>query len=146
MLCVDFGCRAGRDGFYVEHMLAARQILGERGEAIAERFLITHGWTILARRFRSGHRDIDLVAQISPRLNAQRTVAFVEVKARVSSSFGGPLGAVHWRKQRELTKAARDWIGRFRQAGDTYRFDVVGVIFGSKEPEIIHIENAFSVK
>lgn len=73
-------------------------------------------------------------------------VAFVEVKARVSPDFGGPLGAVHWRKQRELTKAARDWIGRFREAGDSYRFDVVGVVFGPGEPEIVHVENAFSVK
>ncbi len=127
-------------------MLAARQILGERGEAIAEKFLIARGWKILARRFRSGHRDIDLVAELRRPAGLERTVAFVEVKARVSAEFGGPLGAVHWRKQRELTKAARDWMARFHRSGDTYRFDVIGVIFGRTEPEVVHVENAFSVR
>src|SRR6266496_4291762 len=94
-------------------MLVARQILGERGERIAEQFLVKKGGRILDRRFRSGHRDIDLVAEWTHAEGGHRTVAFVEVKARVSADYGGPLGAVHWRKQRELVKAARDWMGRF---------------------------------
>jgi putative endonuclease len=127
-------------------MLAARQILGERGEQIAERFLVARGWRVLERRFRSGHRDIDLIAERSDQGGAARVVAFIEVKARVSPDFGGPLGAVHWRKQRELTKAARDWMSRFRRSGDVYRFDVVGVVFGPREPEVVHVENAFMVR
>ena len=73
-------------------------------------------------------------------------MAFVEVKTRVSADYGGPLGAVHWRKQRELVKAARDWMGRFHRFGDVYRFDVIGVVFGVTGPEVIHIENAFAVR
>lgn len=73
-------------------------------------------------------------------------IAFVEVKTRVSAAFGGPLAAVHWRKQREMVRAARDWIGRSRQAGDVFRFDVVGIVYGSGTPEIVHIENAFQVR
>ena len=127
-------------------MLAARQVLGERGERIAERFLVEKGWRILERRFRSGHRDLDIVAErVGPGAPC-RTIAFVEVKSRVSSDYGGPLGAIHWRKQRELTKAARDWMGRFHRPGDSYQFDVVGVVFGGSEPEVIHVENAFEVK
>jgi putative endonuclease len=127
-------------------MLAARQVLGERGERVAERFLAAKGWQILDRRYRSGHRDIDLIVEVPGASASERTVAFVEVKSRISANFGGPLGAVHWRKQRELVKAARDWMGRFHRVGNSYRFDVVGVVFGSPEPEVVHIENAFSVK
>jgi putative endonuclease len=127
-------------------MPAARQVLGERGERIAERFLVGKGGRILARRFRSGHRDIDLVAEWAGRNGADRMVAFVEVKTRVSPDYGGPLGAVHWRKQRELVKAARDWMGRFHRSGDVYRFDVVGVSFGPTGHEVVHIENAFAVR
>lgn len=127
-------------------MLVARQILGERGERIAEQFLVKKGGRILDRRFRSGHRDIDLVAEWSLAGRGDRIVAFVEVKTRVSAEYGGPLGAVHWRKQRELVKAARDWMGRFHRSGDVYRFDVVGVLFGVTGPEVIHIENAFVVR
>ena len=125
-------------------MTAARQVLGERGERIAENHLIAKGWRILERRFRSGHRDIDLVVE---RIGGEgRLIAFVEVKTRVTDAYGGPLGAVHWRKQREMAHAARDWMSRHREAGDTFRFDVVGVVYGRGVPEVIHIENAFSVK
>ena len=125
-------------------MTAARQVLGERGERIAENYLTANGWHLIDRRFRSGHRDIDLV--IAKRSGASRLVAFVEVKTRVRDSFGGPLGAVHWRKQREMAHAARDWMSRHREAGDTFRFDVVGVVYCHGAPEVHHVENAFTVR
>ncbi|HEV8511058.1 MAG TPA: YraN family protein, partial [Gemmatimonadales bacterium] len=107
--------------------------------------LVSRGWRIVDRRFRSGHRDIDLVVELTGK-SSGRLIAFVEVKTRLSSAYGGPLGAVHWRKQREMAKAARDWIGRFHNPGDVYRFDVVGVIFGGEQAEVVHIENAFAVR
>ena len=125
-------------------MSAARQVLGEKGERIAEDYLAARGWRVLDRRFRSGHRDIDLVVE---RIGGEgRLIAFVEVKTRVSSAYGGPLGAVHWRKQREMAHAARDWMARQREPGDTFRFDVVGVIYGSGAPEVIHVSDAFRVR
>jgi putative endonuclease len=127
-------------------MLAARQLLGEKGERIAEDWLAARGWKIVERRFRSGHRDIDLVVARDSGVSGSRMVAFVEVKTRVSAGFGGPLGAVDWRKQRELAKAARDWMSRFHRSGDVYRFDVVGVLFGSGLPEVVHVENAFTAR
>ena len=125
-------------------MSAAKQELGKRGERIAEEWLATRGWQIVERRFRSGHRDIDLIIE---RQNAEgRLVAFVEVKTRVSAGYGGPLGAVHWKKQREMARAARDWMSRQRAAGDNFRFDVVGILFGAGSAEVVHIENAFQVR
>ena len=125
-------------------MSAAKQELGKRGERIAEEWLATRGWQIIERRFRSGHRDIDLIIE---RQNAEgRLVAFVEVKTRVSAGYGGPLGAVHWKKQREMARAARDWMSRQRAAGDNFRFDVVGILFGAGSAEVVHIENAFQVR
>ena len=73
-------------------------------------------------------------------------VAFVEVKTRASAGFGGPLAAVHWRKQREMARAARDWLSKSRDVYGSYRFDVVGVIYGPGVPEVVHIENAFQVR
>lgn len=125
-------------------MTAARQALGKRGERIAEDWMVERGWRVLDRRFRSGHRDIDLVME---RIGGEgRLIAFVEVKTRVSAAFGGPLGAVHWRKQREMVSAARDWLARSRQAGYCFRFDVVGIVYGKGAPDVIHVENAFSVR
>jgi len=125
-------------------MSAAKQELGRRGERIAEEWLVKNGWQVIERRFKSGHRDIDLVMERQD--DEGRLVAFVEVKARVSAGYGGPLGAVHWRKQREMARAARDWMSRERSAGDNFRFDVVGVLFGRGSPQVIHIDNAFQVR
>ncbi len=115
--------------------------MGIRGERVAEKWLNVHGWEIAERRFRNGHRDIDLIAT---RFDAAgRTVAFVEVKTRASADFGGPVSAVNWRKQRELSRSAKVWMSRFQRAGDTFRFDVIGVILGPETVRVQHVENAF---
>jgi putative endonuclease len=124
-------------------MSAARQVMGRKGERVAERWLTVHGWEIAERRFRNGRRDIDLVATRPERDGPGRTVAFVEVKTRASDDFGGPVSAVNWRKQRELSRSAKVWISRFEKPGDTFRFDVIGVILGPQNVRIKHVENAF---
>jgi putative endonuclease len=122
-------------------MSAARQSMGLKGERVAARWLAVHGWEIAERRFRNGRRDIDLVA-----IRAEgdgRAVAFVEVKTRASDNFGGPLSAVNWRKQRELSRSAKVWMSRFQKPGDSFRFDVIGVILERERVRVQHIENAF---
>jgi putative endonuclease len=125
-------------------MTAARQAMGQRGERVAEKWLSVHGWEITERRFRNGRRDIDLVAtRYEP---TGRTVAFVEVKTRASADFGGPVSAVNWRKQRELCRSAKVWMSRFQKPGDTFRFDVIGVILGAENVRVQHVENAFLIQ
>ena len=65
------------------------------------------------------------------------------MNTRKSADFGGPVSAVNWRKQRELTRSAKVWMARFQRPGDTFRFDVIGVILGSETVRVQHIENAF---
>jgi len=124
-------------------MSAEQQAFGLKGERVAERWLTVHGWAIADRRFRNGHRDIDLVATRAEREGTGRTVAFVEVKTRADWSFGGPTAAVSWRKQREIIRSAKVWMSRFQKPGDTFRFDVIGVILGPQNVRIQHVENAF---
>jgi putative endonuclease len=92
------------------------------------------------RRFRSGHRDIDLV------MERDGLVSFVEVKARRGSKFGEPVEAVGWRKQRELTRSAQVWIDRHGRPYEMYRFDVVGVLVEQERVRVRHVENAFEVR
>ena len=107
------------------------------GERVAARWLRSRGWRVLQRRFRNGHRDIDLVAE------RDGMVAFVEVKARHGAQFGDPVEAVHWRKRRELARSAAVWIDRHGRPNDSYRFDVIGVLMEGNSVRIKHIENAF---
>jgi putative endonuclease len=118
-------------------MSAARQAFGELGERIAERWLRRRGWRVIQRRFRSGHRDIDLVVQQAG------LVAFVEVKARKGERFGDPVYAVNWRKQKELGRSARVWISRHGRVDEAYRFDVIGVLVDGTNVRVRHVEGAF---
>jgi putative endonuclease len=93
----------------------------------------------MQRRFRNGRRDIDLVVE------REGMVAFVEVKARRGTDFGGPVQAVDWRKRRELQRSAGVWIDRHGREADAYRFDVIGVLVNGAEVRICHVENAFSL-
>ncbi len=119
-----------------------RQALGALGERVAERWLRARGWRVVTRRFRSGHRDVDLIVE-RPGL-----VAFVEVKARRGPAFGGPLEAVHWRKRRELVRSAHVWVARHGAPDTAYRFDVIGVAFGPGATPTVcvrHVADAFQV-
>jgi len=116
---------------------------GELGERIAERWLTRQGYTVLARRWRSGHRDIDLIASHGD------VIAFVEVKTRAAMEFGDPVEAVHARKQRSLIRCAREWLakndGSAAAAATVYRFDVVGVLLRDRRVFVRHVEGAFSL-
>ena len=126
-------------------MTASTQALGIRGEKIAEKWLRSRGWEIAGRRFRNGHRDIDLIVVRREERGGGRIVAFVEVKTRSAAGFGGPVSAVNWRKQRELVRSAKVWSARYQQPGDIFRFDVIGVILGADRVRIQHLENAFLI-
>ena len=121
-------------------MSAARQAFGELGERIAERWLLRRGWRVVQRRFQSGHRDIDLVVE------RDGTVAFVEVKARKGSEFGGPVQAVDHRKRKQLERSALVWIDRHGREAESYRFDVVGVLLSGATVRVCHVENAFALR
>jgi putative endonuclease len=121
-------------------MSAARQAFGALGERIAERWLRRQGWRVMHRRFRSGHRDIDLVVE------RDGVVAFVEVKAKHDNDFGDPVEAVGWRKQRELVRSAQVWISRHGRPPEAYRFDVVGVLVRGDRVMVRHVAEAFMVR
>lgn len=131
---------------YLAFVLTERQQLGLLGERIAARWLHRRGWTVLAHRFRDGHRDIDLVATRDDETRmGGRLVSFVEVRTRRAIVYGTPVESVGWRKQRELVRSARAWIGSNSRSVDAYRFDVVGVFLLGQNVRIQYVPNAFMV-
>jgi putative endonuclease len=121
-------------------MTKTTNAFGELGERIAERWLARQGYTVLARRWRSGHRDIDLIA------SRDHIVAFVEVKTRAAMEFGDPVEAVHAKKQRSLIRSAREWLARHESAESAEcRFDVVGVLLRERRVYVRHVEGAFTL-
>jgi putative endonuclease len=112
------------------------QALGLLGERIAARWLRARGWRVLEHRFRSGHRDLDLVVERG------NTIAFVEVKTRTDLSFGGPVSAVDFYKLQHLRRSALVWMSRHGRTGFEYRIDVIAVWITGKQVKIHYVENA----
>ncbi len=120
-------------------MTKATNSFGELGERIAARWLEHHGYAVLARRWRSGHRDVDVIAE------RDGVVSFVEVKTRAAMEFGDPVEAVDARKQKSLVRSAREWLARDGNHARDYRFDVIGVLLRDGTVWVRHIESAFTV-
>ncbi|HEX6940744.1 MAG TPA: YraN family protein [Longimicrobiales bacterium] len=114
--------------------------LGRAGEALAARWLVGHGWTLLARNFRLGRKEVDLVARRGP------VVAFIEVKTRAGPGWGHPLESITRAKRAEIEAVARAWVARHGRPGDVYRFDAVAVLRGaSGEWTLEHVEDAWRI-
>lgn len=112
--------------------------IGDRGEALAARYLEKRGYAVLACNYHSRYGEIDMIAA-----DAQY-ILFVEVKTRGRGSLGRPAEAVDLRKQKKLMRTAVDYLQKY-PADLQPRFDVVEVYAsdGSAEAEIHHIPNAF---
>ncbi len=102
-------------------MTQERQAFGKEGENIAVGELERRGYEILARRYRTRHGEIDIVA------TDEGTIVFVEVKARATAEFGTAAEAVTTHKQRRLAAMATDYLARHRLTERPCRFDVVAI-------------------
>jgi putative endonuclease len=116
-----------------------RQIFGQEGERIAERYLSKKGYRLVERNYRCPVGEVDLIVL------DRRVIVFVEVKTRRHERFGVPLESVHTRKQQKMIKAALWFLSDHKLHESDARFDVVGISFGGQEPVVEHVENAFDV-
>ncbi len=121
--------------------MSRRSTTGRLGEALAERAIKEAGWEILARRWRDGPRELDLVAR------HQGTLAFIEVKTRRTASVGEALGSVTAAKRREVERAAAAWLrleGGAQPRFERIRFDVVAVLLEpGRRPRVERVEGAW---
>jgi putative endonuclease len=116
--------------------------LGERGEDFAAKFLRHRGCKILVRRFKSRGGEIDIVCRDGEWL------VFVEVKTRMTEQFGAPSESVQREKQRNLSKAALDYLRLLDNPRIHWRFDIVEVVLrkeARKPDDIRLIQNAFDL-
>ena len=116
--------------------MAQHNLLGNKGEMLASRFLLDKGYAVHHHNWRSGHKEIDIIAQ-------QRNVlVFVEVKSRTSEEYGNAYDAVDDKKIRLLISAAQAYIRKYN-IDLKFRFDIITVIGNSEPYRIEHIEDAF---
>jgi putative endonuclease len=115
--------------------------VGRRGERLAERYLSSLGWKILARNWRAGHTEIDLVARRS------EVLAFVEVKTRSQGGAGHPFEAITAKKRTDVGRAAGRWLREHEtdlKGIETLRFDAISVeLVPERAPQIRHLPDAW---
>ena len=110
--------------------------LGRAGEEAALEWLQEHGMTLLARNWRSGHYELDLV------MESGDTTRIVEVKSLRDSDGFDPTANMTAEKCRRLVRAARLFLAE-NPSGKEIFFDVVSVLFRDGRPQITYIPSAF---
>lgn len=98
---------------------------GRRGEEAAARLLRERGYELLARNWRCGRYELDIVAERDGVLHV------VEVKSRRAGSLTPPEAAATQRKFRALSRAARSYMAAVHWTGEV-QFDLVTVVCGAE--------------
>ena len=117
--------------------MAQHNKLGERGEQMAEAFLLKSGYTILHRNWRHSHYEIDIIALRKDILH------FVEVKIRSSKKYGFPEEAVTKKKFNSLLQAADEFLFLHPQYKHV-QYDILAIsVYRNMEPEFFLIEDVY---
>ena len=117
--------------------MAINQEIGKIGEEVAANLLIEKGYAILARNYRIGHLELDIIAL------KDDTIAFVEVKTRSVNYLVSPQEAVDYRKRNLIVNAADSYMRNFNRT-ENARLDVITVLHQyGKVVSVEHIEDAF---
>jgi putative endonuclease len=119
-------------------MKPPKHVLGQKGEQHAVNYLIENNYKIIARNYRSGKSEIDIICR------EDETLIFCEVKSYQSK----PLEAVEFRvnkkKQQQVIQGAYGFINDHPPyEGMDIRFDVMIIDFSSYPVEITHYQAAF---
>lgn len=117
----------------------SRQQTGKFGEDMAADYLEGKGFTILARNWRNGHYELDIVAVDDDGIH------FVEVRTRINPEIL-PQETVNSAKQRKVVEAAKRFLREeaYRRFSDFEAFfDVVGVTLSNDGTDLEYIPQAF---
>lgn len=108
--------------------------IGDRGEAIAVWYLRAKGYQIIERNFFVRGGEIDIIARQG------KTLVFIEVKTRSSSTSGYPEEMVTSKKLERLHFAMACYLQRHRTF-PPHRLDVIAIAWnGWGIPIIRHIQ------
>lgn len=116
--------------------MALHNLLGNKGEMLAARYLADKGFAVLEYNWRSGHKEIDLIAI------ERNVLVFVEVKTRSNEFYGDVREAVTPRKMRNVILAAEAYM-ELKKIDLPVRFDVITVVPVGDTHIIEHIREAF---
>ena len=111
---------------------------GNRGEEKAAFYLISKGFSIIERNWRTKGGEIDIIAYKNDIL------VFVEVKTLPNGTMDMIQRELNYQKRQRIIKTSKRFLLNHRQYSNSYvRFDVIVIDMPGLEP-VYHVENAFS--
>ena len=111
--------------------------IGNKGEEIAEKFLINKEYSIVERNFHFGKEgEIDIIA-----IDKNNVLVFIEVKTRLNHNFGHPLLSITEKKKRSIRFAANGYMLKHNITAQECRIDVIAIDMINNFTDITHIEN-----
>lgn len=122
-------------------MNSNNQIVGRSGEQQACQHLQALGHSIVARNWRAGHLEIDIISLSPGQLH------IVEVKSVFGSALADPLTKVNKKKRDNLVKAAKSFLNspdrKVLPTDLDVVFDVVCVKFKGSDIEVNYYPGAY---
>lgn len=113
----------------------SNNILARKGEDIACKYLQNKSYQIIDRNFRNRNGEIDIIAK------DKNTLVFVEVKTRISKSYGKPEEAVTKWKLQLIVKCAKYYKLLNPNTPELLRVDLVAIDMEDTPCTITHLEN-----
>ena len=104
---------------------------GDRGELLACRFLQSKRMHIIARNWRFGRGEIDIIAK------DKDTIVFIEVKFRESLAFGRPEEALTQAKQASLRRTIAGYLSI--HPVHQFRVDVIAILEEREKATLRHL-------
>jgi putative endonuclease len=117
----------------------SKQLLGATGEEIAVDYLVSQGYVVFDRNWRSKSGEIDIIA--SEKFNSQDELIFIEVKTRSSRDYGDPIEAITATKYLRMYRLALEWLSENSASREAWRLDVISIVISrAQEIEIDHLK------
>ncbi len=109
---------------------------GKKGEALAAAYLVSKGYKIVAKNYRFGKAEIDILARNG------KLLIVVEVKSR-SSKFIKNIAETVTAKKIKLLRTATNHFVLDKNLDVEVRFDIITILKTTHSYDIEHLEDAF---
>lgn len=83
--------------------------IGADGEKLAENYLVSQGYKILARNMSCRYGEIDIIA------GQERRIYFVEIRRRRSGDYGSALESISEEKMRHIRRTAESLLMKHQE-------------------------------
>lgn len=116
--------------------MTTRKKIGDKGEDNAVNFLFASGYEVLARNYRFGRGEIDIIAR------KDSVMVFIEVKTRKNINYGYPETFLSESQEDRIHLTAEEYVLQKAWQGEV-RFDIIAILWDGSEPTLDHFEDAF---